>query len=97
MILKSTRQQVFTHVASQSVANSNCVFFISRRAAKHLFDIIDKSGRGKISLIDLIVVARDNSSEEGKLLHRLLGLPVEVRQEDGTKDFIVKLFAELDR
>jgi len=35
-------------------------------------------------------------SEEGSLLHSLLGLPTEVHQEDGTKDIVIRQFADMD-
>ncbi len=69
--------------------------YMNQALAEKLFKKINKNDDGHISLLQLTVIARDNSSEEGKMLHDLLGLPDHVRQEDGTKDMIVKLFADM--
>ena len=68
---------------------------VDKKLAKDLFRKIDKNGDGHISLLELTVIARDNTSEEGKMLHDLLGFPDHVRQEDGTKDKIVQIFADM--
>ena len=51
---------------------------IDSSMARKLFDKIDKNHDESITLSELIFSARDNSSEEGVLLHSLLGLPHEV-------------------
>lgn len=63
--------------------------------ARKLFNKIDKNSQGSISLSELIFIARDNQSEEGRMLHELLQLPMAVHQEDGSKDAIVRLFADM--
>jgi hypothetical protein len=68
---------------------------VDRDTALRLFKKMDRNGDGTISLTELVFVARDTQSEEGRLLHELLGLPTAVHQEDGSKDEIVRLFATM--
>jgi len=65
-------------------------------AARRLFSEMDRHRNNAITLRDLVLVARDTGSEASRLLHQLLHLPLAVHQEgDGSKDAIVRLFAEL--
>jgi hypothetical protein len=65
-------------------------------AARNLFDKIDTDNDGILTLAEVIAVARDTYSDEGKLLHALLQLPDEASKDDGTLEIIVKHFSEMD-
>ena len=82
--------------APGEVSNAGCIDLGRNDSlVNKFFEMIDKNGDGHISLLELNIVARDGSSVEAKMLHDLLGLPDHVRQEDGTKDKIVQIFADL--
>lgn len=69
---------------------------LTKSEARELFDNFDKNKDGSISKIEMINAARDTHSAEGRYLHKVLGLPDHVYQEDGTKDMLVRLFDSID-
>ena len=70
---------------------------IDKEVARKLFNKIDRNNDGTLTLYELQSAAEDNKSEECVLLHELLGLPARVSQEDGSKDMLARLFAEMDK
>jgi hypothetical protein len=70
---------------------------IDQEMATRLFKKIDTNQDDSINLSELVKISRDVVTDEGKMLHELLGLPSAVRQEDGTKDAIVRLFASMHK
>jgi hypothetical protein len=63
-----------------------------RRKCKEVFEMIDKNGDKKLSRAEVIKVCRAN---EG--VRTLLGLPANIRQEDGTRDQFEKVFQQMDQ
>ena len=64
---------------------------LSRADIKEAFRLIDKNGNGVLSRAEVIKACR--ASER---VHTLLGLPKNIRQEDGTRDLFELVFQELD-
>ena len=59
---------------------------------KEVFEMIDVNGDKKLSRAEVIKVCRAN---EG--IRTLLGLPANIRQEDGTRDQFEKVFQQMDQ
>jgi hypothetical protein len=64
---------------------------LSRADIEEAFRLIDKNGNGVLSRAEVIKACR--ASER---VHTLLGLPKNIRQEDGTRDLFELVFQELD-
>ena len=56
-----------------------------------VFRLIDKNGNGELSRAEVIQACRANEQ-----VHTLLGLPKNIRQEDGTRDLFEVVFQKLD-